>query len=145
MMRIGTAAVALGVGFGFILAWSGMTDPDLIRRMLLLEDAYFFLVMCSSMAVAFTGLRLLRARRARGLLTGKTLSWIPARSPPSWDRGCSGASARSAGSASASFFTRACASGRVCRRASRSRRCLEPVNGFVHDKFTVAARSAAYA
>jgi hypothetical protein len=50
-------AAGLGVAFGFALAWSGMTDPDLIRRMLLLEDAYFFLVMFSSMAVAFTGVR----------------------------------------------------------------------------------------
>lgn len=79
MMRIRNAAVVLGVVFGFALAWSGMTDPDLIRRMLLLEDAYFFLVMCSSMAVAFAGVRLLRARRARALFTGESLSWATSR------------------------------------------------------------------
>jgi uncharacterized membrane protein YedE/YeeE len=72
-MRV--TAVGLGLAFGFALAWSGMTDPDLIRRMLLLEDAYFFLVMFSSMAVAFTGVRVLRARQARALLTGEPVSW----------------------------------------------------------------------
>lgn len=68
-------ALLLGVVFGFVLAWSGMTDPDLIRRMLLLEDAYFFLVMASSMAVAFPGVRLLRRARARALVTGEPVSW----------------------------------------------------------------------
>jgi uncharacterized membrane protein YedE/YeeE len=74
-----SVAVALGLVFGFALAWSGMTDPDLIRRMLLLEDAYFFLVMCSSIAVAFTGVRLLRARGGGALLTGERLSWNASR------------------------------------------------------------------
>jgi uncharacterized membrane protein YedE/YeeE len=75
MTSIRLTAVGLGVAFGFALAWSGMTDPDLIRRMLLLEDAYFFLVMFSSMGVAFTGVRVLRARKARALLTGEPVSW----------------------------------------------------------------------
>lgn len=75
MTRVRVAALGLGLVFGFALSWSGMTDPDLIRRMLLLEDAYFFLVMGSSMAVAFAGVRILRARRARALLTGDVVSW----------------------------------------------------------------------
>jgi uncharacterized membrane protein YedE/YeeE len=74
-MRLAIPSVGLGMVFGFSLAWGGMTDPDLIREMLLLEDAYLFLVMFSSMAVAFTGVRLLRARRARALLTGAALEW----------------------------------------------------------------------
>lgn len=65
MTPVRLTAVGLGVLFGFTLAWSGMSDPDMIRRTLLLEDAYFFLVMFSSMAVAFSGLRLLRAWRMR--------------------------------------------------------------------------------
>lgn len=80
MTRVRLTAIALGVVFGFALSWSGMTDPDEIRQMLLLEDAYFFLVMFSSMAVAFTGLRILRARRVRALLTGEPVSWST--SPP---------------------------------------------------------------
>jgi uncharacterized membrane protein YedE/YeeE len=67
-------SLVLGAVFGFTLAWSGMTHPDLIREMLLLEDAYFFLVMFSSMAVAFTGVRLLRWRHARALLTREPVS-----------------------------------------------------------------------
>ena len=70
---------SLGVAFGFLLAWGGMTDPDLIRSMLLLDDAYFYLVMVSSMAVAFTGIRLLRRRGARALLTGEPLAWSAGR------------------------------------------------------------------
>jgi uncharacterized membrane protein YedE/YeeE len=72
-------AVGLGIAFGFALAWSGMTDPDLIRRMLLLEDLYFFLVMFSSMAVAFPALRALRRRHVRALLTGEPVSWTTSR------------------------------------------------------------------
>jgi hypothetical protein len=79
MTRVRAAAAVLGIAFGFALAWSGMTDPDLIRQMLLLEDTYFFLVMFSSMAVAFTGVRVLRARRARALLTGDPVSWSTSR------------------------------------------------------------------
>jgi uncharacterized protein len=79
MTRIPVVGAALGIVFGFAVAWSGMTDPDLIRRMLLLEDAYFFLVMFSSMVVAFTGLRVLRARRHRALLTGEPVTWTNSR------------------------------------------------------------------
>jgi uncharacterized membrane protein YedE/YeeE len=75
MTRVRLTAVALGLAFGFVLAWTQMTDPDQIRRMLLLEDAYFFLVMASSIGVAFAGLRLLRARRFRALLTGQPVAW----------------------------------------------------------------------
>lgn len=77
---IRATAIGLGAAFGFALAWCGMTDPDLIRRMLLLEDPYFFLVMFSAMAVAFPALRLLRRRRVRALLTGEQVSWTT--SPP---------------------------------------------------------------
>lgn len=71
MTRAPAIAVAFGIAFGFLLAWSGMTDPDVIREMLLLEDAYLFLVMCSSIAVAFAGLRLLRARRLASWTTSR--------------------------------------------------------------------------
>jgi uncharacterized protein len=66
-------AVGLGVAFGLVLAWTQMTDPDAIRRMLLLQDAYFFLVMASSMAVAFAGLRIVRAARRQ------TSAWTTSR------------------------------------------------------------------
>ncbi len=79
MTAIRLVATGLGTAFGFVLAWAGMTNPDVIQRMLLLEEAYLFLVMFSSIAVAFTGVRILRRRRARALLTGEPLAWSPAR------------------------------------------------------------------
>ncbi|MGH3070853.1 MAG: DUF6691 family protein [Gaiellaceae bacterium] len=82
MTSLRATAVGLGIAFGFVLTWSGMTDPDLIRGMLLLEDPYFFLVMLSSMSVAFPGVRVLRARRSRALLTGEPLVWTPVRAAP---------------------------------------------------------------
>jgi hypothetical protein len=75
LTRIRLAAVVTGLGFGFLLAWTQMTDPDAIRQMLLLEDAYFFVVMTSSIAVAFVALRLLRRLRFRAVLTGKPMAW----------------------------------------------------------------------
>jgi uncharacterized membrane protein YedE/YeeE len=74
-MGIRIAAAGFGVAFGFLLAWTQMTDPDVIRRMLLLEDAYLYLVMFSSIAVAFLGLRLLRALRFRAFLGGAPIAW----------------------------------------------------------------------
>jgi uncharacterized protein len=75
MSRIRLVALLLGAVFGFALAWTGMTDPEQIRRMLLLEDAYLFLVMFSSIAVAFVGVRAVRVRQGRALLTGEPLAW----------------------------------------------------------------------
>lgn len=79
MTVVRLVAIGLGAAFGFVLTWAGMTDPDVIRSMLLLEDAYLFLVMFSSMAVAFSGIRLLRLRRTRALLTGEPLDWNSSR------------------------------------------------------------------
>jgi hypothetical protein len=75
MTAVRPVAASLGIAFGFVLAWCGMTDPDLIRSMLLLEDAYFFLAMFASVTVSFVGLRLLRAWRMRALVTRETVSW----------------------------------------------------------------------
>jgi uncharacterized membrane protein YedE/YeeE len=64
--------------FGFVLAWTQMTDPDVIRRMLLLEDAYLYLVMFSSIGTAFAGVRVLRRLRLRAALTGGPIAWTVA-------------------------------------------------------------------
>lgn len=79
MIRPRVAAAVLGLAFGFLLSWVGMTDPDMIRRMLLLEDAYLFLVFFSAVAVAFVGVHALRWRNTRSLLTGERVSWTTAR------------------------------------------------------------------
>jgi hypothetical protein len=67
-------AALFGIGFGFVLAWAQLTDPDRIRQMLLLEDAHYYLLMATAFAVGAAGTRLLRARRARSLLTGELVS-----------------------------------------------------------------------
>ena len=72
MVRL--AAVLFGAAFGFLISWGQFTDPDRIRDMLLLKDAYLYLMMASAIAVAGTGTWLLRRRRARALLTGEPVS-----------------------------------------------------------------------
>jgi hypothetical protein len=52
---------ACGVGFGFVLAWVQLTDPDRIRHMLLLDDAYYYVLMATAMVVGTIGARWLRA------------------------------------------------------------------------------------
>jgi len=39
-MSVRLVAIALGGLFGFAISWGQFTDPDRIREMLLLEDAY---------------------------------------------------------------------------------------------------------
>ncbi len=69
------AAAGFGVAFGFLLSWAQATDPDRIRAMLLLEDPYLYLMLGSAVVVASVGVRLLRRRRARALVTGEPLTW----------------------------------------------------------------------
>ena len=114
------AAAGFGVAFGFLLSWAQATDPDRIRAMLLLEDPYLYLMLGSAVALASVGVRLLRRRRARALVTGERLTWdtvrparrhvvgsvvfgtgwaiadaCPARSPPRSARASRGACSRS--------------------------------------------------
>jgi uncharacterized membrane protein YedE/YeeE len=72
---IRVAVTLLGVCFGFLLCWAGAMQPEQIRRMLLLQDAYLYLMMFSAMAFGIGGLRLLRRAGATSLLTGERLSW----------------------------------------------------------------------
>jgi uncharacterized protein len=67
-------ATLFGAGFGFVLAWAQLTDPDRIRQMLLLEDAHYYLMMATAFAVGAAATWLLRARRAHTLLTGELVS-----------------------------------------------------------------------
>jgi uncharacterized membrane protein YedE/YeeE len=78
-MRVGAAAALLGVAFGFVLSWSQITDPDVVRRMLLLEDEYLFLLMGSATAVAFIGVRLLRRLHMHALVTHEPVGWTTTR------------------------------------------------------------------
>jgi uncharacterized membrane protein YedE/YeeE len=67
--------LAAGLGFGFVIAWAGLTDPAVIRRMLLLPDAHVFLLMGSAVVVAGVGVRLLRFARVRSFVTGEEIRW----------------------------------------------------------------------
>jgi uncharacterized membrane protein YedE/YeeE len=72
-----TKAVGLlsGVVFGWTLAWTHLTDPRVIREMLLLKDAHVFLIMGTAVAVAAIGVRVLKAFAARTLVTGERIAW----------------------------------------------------------------------
>jgi uncharacterized membrane protein YedE/YeeE len=73
------AAVGFGVVFGFAISWGQFTDPDRLREMLLLQDPYLYLMMATAVAIGFVGVRILRRRNARALLTGAPISWTTAR------------------------------------------------------------------
>ena len=64
-----------GVGFGFLMAWAGLSDATVIRNMLLLREAHVFLFMGSAVLVAAVGLRLLRAAGVRAVITGEPVAW----------------------------------------------------------------------
>jgi uncharacterized protein len=79
MTRVRIASVLLGAGFGFLLSWGQFIDPDRIRDMLLLRDAYMWEMFATAVAIAFVALRLLKRARVRSLLTGQPVSWSTAR------------------------------------------------------------------
>jgi uncharacterized membrane protein YedE/YeeE len=71
------AAAIIGVVFGVVLSWSGMTSPEIIREGLLFQDPYLFLFFAGAMLTALVGLRILRVRAPRALLTGERVQWEP--------------------------------------------------------------------
>lgn len=68
-------AVPFGIGFGFLLAWAQLTDPHVIRSMLLLHEPDVFFLMGSAMMVAAVGAHALRATGARSVLGRETITW----------------------------------------------------------------------
>ncbi len=74
-MSVRLVGLAFGVGFGFLMSWAGLSEPGVIRNMLLLREAHAFLIMGSGVAVAAVGLRVLRAFRLRAFVTGESISW----------------------------------------------------------------------
>jgi uncharacterized protein len=77
--RIRLASGLLGVAFGFLISWGQFIDPDRIRDMLVLSDAYMWEMFAAAVAVGFVGLRLMRRVRMKALLTGEPVSWSTAR------------------------------------------------------------------
>ena len=74
-MKTTLTAVVFGMAFGFVLSWARLSDPAVIREMLLLREPYVFLVMGSAIVVAAIGLRLLRITGSRALVTGERIEW----------------------------------------------------------------------
>lgn len=74
-MRTRAPAAAIGALFGFTLVWSGMSDPDVIRRGLLFDEAYLFILFGSAVATASVGVHILRRLRFRALATGELVGW----------------------------------------------------------------------
>lgn len=74
-MRTRGAGLIVGLVFGVVLAWSGMTSPVVIRQALLFQRAYLFLFFASAVLVAAVGLALVRRFRSRALLTPVEIGW----------------------------------------------------------------------
>ena len=69
------AGAVIGIVFGVVLSWSGMTSPEVIREGLLFESSYLFLFFAAAVTTSFVGLWLLRRRAPRALLTGERVGW----------------------------------------------------------------------
>ncbi len=82
LMRVKLVAVSFGLVFGFVLSWSTLSDPDSIRRMLLLQDAYLYLMFIAAIATGFVGCRIVRALRMRAFVTGDVIGWNETRPEP---------------------------------------------------------------
>lgn len=78
MQRLAVGA-AIGVAFGLVLSWSGMSSPVVIREALLFEESYLFLFFGAAVATAAAGLRLLQRHQRRALLVDTELTWSPER------------------------------------------------------------------
>ncbi len=78
-MRARVAGGVVGLAFGVVLSWSGMTSPVVIRQALLFERSYLFLFFASAVLTALVGQRLLRLLGARSLLGGEPVGWAVAR------------------------------------------------------------------
>jgi uncharacterized membrane protein YedE/YeeE len=74
-MSTRVAGALIGVVFGVVLAWSGMTSPDVIREGLLFSNPYLFLFFGCAVTTAFAGLYLLKRKAPPALLTGETVTW----------------------------------------------------------------------
>jgi uncharacterized protein len=75
-MKVNSTGLLAGMVFGFLLAWARVSDPAVIRDMLLLREAHMFLIMGSAIVVAALGLRVLRLARFHALVTGEPIAWL---------------------------------------------------------------------
>lgn len=73
------AGLAIGIVFGFVLSWSGLSSPEVLREGLLFRSPYLFELFAAAVATATAGQWLLRRRGARAVLTGERVGWAPER------------------------------------------------------------------
>ena len=71
------AGLGIGLVFGLVLSWSGMTSPVVIRGALLFQHAYLFLFFASAALTATAGCWLLRRSGARSVIGGDPIGWDP--------------------------------------------------------------------
>lgn len=76
-MSTRVAGALIGIVFGVVLSWSGMTSPEVIRQGLLFQSSYLFLFFFAAVSTSFVGLWILRRRAPRALLTGERVGWEP--------------------------------------------------------------------
>ncbi len=69
------AGALIGIVFGAVLSWSGMTSPEVIREGLLFGDPYLYLFFAGAVSTAFVGLRILKRKAPPAVLTGETVAW----------------------------------------------------------------------
>lgn len=74
-MNAKVVALLCGTAAGFVMAWAGLTDPRVIREMLLLQGAHVFLLMGSAIIVAAVGAQLLRRAELRSVVTREPIAW----------------------------------------------------------------------
>lgn len=74
-MRARVLGLIIGLVFGVMLSWGGMTSPDVIRGALLFQDSYLFLFFAGAVCFATAGTWALRRFGAKALLTGERIGW----------------------------------------------------------------------
>jgi uncharacterized membrane protein YedE/YeeE len=72
-MRLPATSFAFGVAFGFLLAWTQLAEPRVIRQMLLLQSPYAYLIMASVVGICFVATRVIARVGARAALSGKPI------------------------------------------------------------------------
>lgn len=78
-MKVRLAALLLGLPFGFVIAWSGMNNPDVIRKMMLFESFYLYETFAVAVLTGLGGSLALRRIRARAFVTREPITWTVAR------------------------------------------------------------------
>ena len=71
------AGLGIGLVFGVVLSWSGMTSPNVIREALLFQRAYLFLFFAAAALTATAGCWALRRLGARSVIGGEKIAWEP--------------------------------------------------------------------